>query len=140
MLKLPAPDKTADLLPTGSMQADAILKLSVFEDILTKLTKAFRLDINEVQRNPGGDLKVQVSDRQRYPNRQKDPMIVEGEWMNCFRSSGGAEAAAQKMFRQPRPAHRSYFESYRMRTDRDFLHATQARRIRLHLGSIKKGC
>src|ERR1044072_4809643 len=42
--------------------------------------------------------------------------------MSCFCSSGGTEAAARKIFRHPRRVHSSYFELYRMRTDRHWLH------------------
>src|SRR5215510_4064271 len=41
--------------------------------------------------------------------------------MSCCGSSGGAAAAARK-FCHPLPVHSTYFELYRMRTDRHFLH------------------
>ncbi len=42
--------------------------------------------------------------------------------MSCPASSGGGGAAARKNFRHPRPVHSSYFELYRMRADRHWLH------------------
>ena len=47
--------------------------------------------------------------------------------MSCFCSSGGAEAAARKIFR-----HSSYFELYRMRTDRHWLHQKIVAYARVH--------
>ena len=52
--------------------------------------------------------------------------------MSCFCSSGGAEAAARKILRHPRRVHSSYFELYRMRTDRHFLHQKIVAHARAH--------
>ena len=42
--------------------------------------------------------------------------------MSCSASSGGGGAAAREIFRHHRQVHSSYFELYRMRTDRHWLH------------------
>src|SRR3954466_15468574 len=52
--------------------------------------------------------------------------------MSCFGSSGGAEAAARKILRHPRWVHSSYFELYRMRTDRHWLHQKIVAYARTH--------
>ena len=52
--------------------------------------------------------------------------------MSCFCSSGGAEAAARKIFRHPLGVHSSYFELYGMRTDRHFLHQKIVAHARAH--------
>ena len=75
-LSIPASDKISDLVPAAETKED-LLATSEFTDALSSLLAALGWDDREIQRKPNGDYKMQASDRNRYPNRQKDPVLVE---------------------------------------------------------------
>lgn len=75
-LRIPASDKISDLMPTTETKED-LLATSEFRDALSNLLAALGWDDREIQRKPNGEYKMQASDRNRYPNRQKDPVLVE---------------------------------------------------------------